>query len=132
MRQASSADVSTFLKVAGWRAIAASSPSAVASLKQRVCCSVGHAGSASRSSATSRASHSAWLTCAFWMIWVSSLARSMGMVPTAIPPALMTPNQQAANIGLLGARSSTRLPGTRPISLTSTFATRLARSASAA
>jgi hypothetical protein len=43
-------------------------------------------------------------------------ARSSGMVPTAMPPALITPNQQAASIGVLAPRSSTRLPGTRPMS----------------
>ena len=32
------------------------------------------------------------------------------MVPTAMPPALTTPNQQAASIGELAPRSSTRLP----------------------
>ena len=33
---------------------------------------------------------------------------------TAMPPAFITANQQATSIGLLAARSSTRLPGTRP------------------
>ena len=33
---------------------------------------------------------------------------------TAMPPAFSTANQQAASIGLLAPRSSTRLPGTRP------------------
>jgi hypothetical protein len=33
-------------------------------------------------------------------------------VPTAMPPAFTTPNQQAASIGELAPRSSTRLPGT--------------------
>jgi hypothetical protein len=60
------------------------------------------------------------------MIWPSSLARSSGMVPTAMPPAFITAHQQAASMGLLGARSSTRLPGTRPMSCTSTLAMRLA------
>ena len=33
---------------------------------------------------------------------------------TAMPPALSTAYQQAASIGVLGARSSTRFPGSRP------------------
>ncbi len=54
------------------------------------------------------------MTRAFSMIWPSSLARSIGIVATAMPPAFITANQQATSIGLLAARSSTRLPGTRP------------------
>ena len=46
------------------------------------------------------------------------------------PPALSTPNQHAAIIGLFGPRSSTRLPGTSPRSSTSTWAMRFARSSS--
>jgi len=38
------------------------------------------------------------------------------MVVTAMAPAFITANQQATSMGLLGARSSTRLPGTTPIS----------------
>ena len=57
---------------------------------------------------------------------VSSRARSSGMLPTAMPPALTTANQHAASIGELAPRSSTRLPGTRPRSSTSTCAMRLA------
>ena len=60
------------------------------------------------------------------MICDSSLARSSGIVATAMPPAFITANQQAASIGLLAARSSTRLPGTSPMSSTSTLAMRLA------
>ncbi len=52
------------------------------------------------------------------------------MVPTAMPPAFITANQLAACIGLLAARSRTRLPGTSPISPTSTPAIRLAFSSS--
>ena len=66
------------------------------------------------------------------MISVSSLARSSGMVATAMPPALTTANQQAASIGVFGARSSTRLPGTSPRSSTSTCAMRLACACSSA
>ena len=46
--------------------------------------------------------------------------------PTAMPPAFITANQQAACSGLLGARSCTRLPGTRPQSSTNTRAIRFA------
>ena len=52
------------------------------------------------------------------------------MVVTAMPPALSTANQQATSIGLLAARSSTRLPGTRPNSSRKTLAMRLAFSRS--
>jgi hypothetical protein len=41
-------------------------------------------------------------------------------------PAFITASQHAASNGLLGARSSTRLPGTTPISCTRTLAMRLA------
>ena len=47
---------------------------------------------------------------------------------TATPPAFSTANQQAASIGLLAERSSTRLPGTIPRSSTNIAAMRLARS----
>ena len=40
----------------------------------------------------------------------SSRARSNGMLPTAMPPAFTTASQQAASIGELAPRSSTRLP----------------------
>ncbi len=58
-------------------------------------------------------------------IAASSRARSRGIVVTATPPAFKTPNQQAASIGVLKPRSSTRPPLTRPKSLTSTSAMRL-------
>ncbi|SLJ11125.1 Uncharacterised protein [Mycobacteroides abscessus subsp. abscessus] len=48
------------------------------------------------------------------------------MVVTTTPPALTTANQQATSQGVLGERSSTRLPGTRPKSSVSTRAIRLA------
>ena len=85
-----------------------------------------------RSSSAKAASHSAWLICALSMITRNSRARSRGMVGTATPPALTTPNQQAAIIGVFGLRNSTRLPGTKPMSCTSTWATRLLRSSSSA
>ena len=58
------------------------------------------------------------------------MARSSGMVATTTPPAFITAKRAATIIGLLGARSSTRLPGTRPSRATSTLAMRLTRSAS--
>ena len=48
------------------------------------------------------------------------------MVVTTTPPALSTANQHATSHGLLGPRSSTRLPGTMPRSRVSTVAIRLA------
>ena len=45
---------------------------------------------------------------------------------TATAPALSTPNQHAVSHGLLGPRSSTRLPGTMPRSSTSAWAIRFA------
>ena len=58
---------------------------------------------------------------------VISPARSRAIVVTATPPALITANQEAISHGLFGPRSSTRLPGTRPNSSTSTRAAWLAR-----
>ena len=52
--------------------------------------------------------------------------------PTAMPPALSTANKHAAYIGLFGARSSTRLPGTSPRSSTRTRAMRFAWASSSA
>jgi hypothetical protein len=63
-------------------------------------------------------------------ITASSRARSSGMVVTAMPPAFSTANQQATSIGLLAARSSTRLPGSKPKSSRNTRAIRFARSSS--
>ena len=122
----SSAAVSTLPKVPGLVAQRASSEPASSSYQYLTCLSPGQACNAAMSSASSRLSQSAWVTCALATISVSSLARSSGMVPTTMPPALNTPNQQAAIIGLLGPRSSTRLPGLRPMSSTSTRAIRLA------
>lgn len=125
-RQVSSAAVSTLSKSSLSSAMAASSPSAEAALKQRTCASTGQARAAACSSPASRASQSAWLMWPLSMMACSSLARSSGMVATAMPPAFITANQQAASSGVLGARSSTRLPGTRPMRRTSTLAMRLA------
>jgi len=54
------------------------------------------------------------------------LLKNHGIVVTATPPALMTANQLATSHGLFGPRSSTRLPGARPIPSTSACATWLA------
>ncbi len=53
----------------------------------------------------------------------SSRVRSAAMVVTTTPPALSTPSHAATVHGLLGDRSRTRCPGTRPRSSTSTCAT---------
>ena len=57
------------------------------------------------------------------MIALSSVARSSGMVATAISPLCTTASQASAIAIELPPRSSTRLPGCRPI-CTSTFAMR--------
>ena len=125
-RQVSSAAVSTLANGASWRAISASRPSGVGSPKQTTRCSTGVTGSSISSSPRSFWSQSAKSTWPFSTICFSSLARSIGMVATAMPPAFITANQQATSIGLLAERSSTRLPGTRPQSFTSTWAMRSA------
>ena len=122
-RQVSSAAVSTAVNGSAWRAIAASRPSAVGSLNSFTCVSVGQCGCASCSSSANARSHNACVTCAFATTCFNSFARSSGIVATATAPVFMTPNQHAASIALLGARSSTRWPGCTPISLTSTCAT---------
>ena len=83
----------------------------------------------SRSSAIA-ASESARRTSARSQTSDSSRTRRSGMVATAIPPAFNTANQHAISIGWFGARSSTRLPGTTPRSVTRTFAMRFAISKS--
>ena len=127
MRQVSCAPVSTLVEVGGLgRSAGFEFTAAAAAAKCSTCFRLGQAGRARFSSSASRASHSAWLTCALSMMVTSSRARSSGMLPTAMPPALTTANQQAASMGELAPRSSTRLPGTRPRSSTSTRAMRLA------
>jgi hypothetical protein len=122
----SSAAVSTFANTCGARAQRASSESGASSYQCFTAFSVGQSGRAASSSAASRRSQSAKPTSAFCTISVSSFARSSGMVATHTPPAFITANQQAAIIGLLGPRSSTRLPGFKPMSRTSTLAMRFA------
>jgi hypothetical protein len=121
-RQVSSAAVSTAANGRPWRAIAASRLSDSEALKYLTRASVWQRARADSSSSASRASHSACVTCAFAITCTSSFVRNSGIVVTAIAPAFITPNQQAASIGLFGARSSTRWPGTSPISVTSTWA----------
>ena len=132
IRQTSVAAVSTAVKPSGWAAMAASSeapqaapgPCVPGPWKCITRCSVVHSARARSSSSASRASHSAWEICALSTMVTSSRARSKGIVPTAMPPALNTARKQAASIGLLAPRSRTRLPVTRPKSCTSTRAMR--------
>ena len=60
----------------------------------------------------------------------SSFARSSGMVGTAMQPAFQTARMDAAIIGVLAPRSSTRLPGTRRMVARSTPAMRSTLSSS--
>ena len=83
-----------------------------------------------RSPSASKLSHSAALTWALSMMVANSPARSSGMVGTATSPLLNVANKHAAIIGLLPPRSSTRLPGTSPMSCVSTCAMRLTWSCS--
>ena len=109
-------------KVAGLSAIRASSPSEAAPPKSTMLTSVGHCNRAHRARprAGHRTTRAKLRPCA--TISTSSFARNIGIVPTAMPPAFSTPKKQAAYSGLFGARSSTRLPGTRPRSSTRTRA----------
>lgn len=80
--------------------------------------------SASARSRTERASHRAWLIRASEQMVASSVARACASTVTATAPAFMTASQQAASQGVVGPRSSTRLPGTTPRSSVSTWAMR--------
>ena len=124
------ASVATSANVDGFSADRASTPSAASVSNSAMRSSVGHAGRARSSSSASRASHSACEASALVTMSVSSFARRSGIVATAIAPAFMIANQHAAIIGLLGPRSSTRLPGTMPRSSTSSCAIRFARASS--
>ncbi len=84
----------------------------------------GSAMSAVLSSSCSFKSHSASTGFALAMMAPSSLARSSGMVATAIRPACTVANQASAMATELPPRSKTRLPGTRPSSTVSAFAMR--------
>ncbi len=83
-------------------------------------------------SARSVAEQSTAAMLALAAIVPSSRARSSGMVGTAIRPALSTASRQAAIIGLLAPRSSTRLPLTSPSSPRSTWQIASTRRASSA
>jgi hypothetical protein len=83
-------------------------------------------------SARHRTSHSASATRALSAVYAISRVRSSGIVHTTTPPAFSTANQHAAISGVLGARSSTRLPGTTRRSSTSACAIRLAVASSRA
>ena len=122
----SSAAVSTLAKPAGFAAIAASSvapsPPVPSGVKYLTSLSRGDSLWVCWASSARARSHRQWSMRAFSTMKESSRARSSGMVATQTPPALRIASQAAAIIGLLGPRSSTRLPGTRPISSTSTRA----------
>ena len=126
MSAVSSAAVSTLANTCGARAAIRSRDPGASSYQQATLFSVGQAARAASSSGASRLSQSACVTSALLMMSVSSFARSSGIVATHTPPAFITANQQAAIIGLFGPRSSTRFPGFRPMSRTSTLATRFA------
>ena len=126
----SSAYVSTASKPAGLAAARSSSspPGPKASSSRSTGCSA----CAATASPATRASASPWETSALAITLPSSLARSSGIVATTTPPARRIPNQQATSSGVLGPCSRTRLPGTSPMSSTSTPAMRSARSRSSA
>ncbi len=103
MSAVSSAAVSTLAKVGGLRRGARVEPLRLAGAEQQPPSRAsGKSGRAASSSSARRASQSACETCALVMTSVSSFARSSGIVPTAMPPAFITANQQAACSGLFG------------------------------
>jgi hypothetical protein len=126
----SSAAVSTVAKSAGLRSSAASREPRPPSLKHMSRVRPAQRAAAISSSSFNRASQSAAPIRALSRMTSSSFARRSGIVATAMQPALMTPNQHAAIIGLFGPRSSTRLPGTSFRSSVSTRAIWLARTRS--
>ena len=129
----SSAEVRQGLKLPSfWAALAskhsASCPGSFIKLNGTMVCKVAFCALAMFSSSISAASHRASLICAFSITSPSSLARSNGMVATAINPAFTTPNQANAIPMELPPRNMTRLPGIRPKSSVSTCAMQLMRS----
>ncbi|CAM5313288.1 NADPH dehydrogenase [Streptomyces violarus] len=78
-------------------------------------------------SSTARMSHSACRTRAISHIVLSSCGRCWASTVTATAPAFSTASQQAASHGVVGPRSSTRLPGTTPSSPVSRCAMRSTR-----
>ena len=119
IRQTSSAAVSQAANGASWAAMRCSS-SAPAAPKHNI---GGHVDTPS-SSPRKPCAHSTAFTSALMIIVDSSRARSSGMVGTAMQPAFSTASRQAAIMGVFAPRSSTRLPGIRPRSARSTWATR--------
>ncbi|MCY1555116.1 hypothetical protein D9M68_917480 [compost metagenome] len=113
-----------------WRARASSesgsttAASPVLNTRMGVLALSGLAASAALSSSCSFTSHSAAEGLDLSMMDWSSVARSSGMVATAINPLCTTANQASAIATELPPRSSTRLPGTRPMSRVSTLAMR--------
>ncbi len=77
---------------------------------------------------SNRSSHRASCTCARSATARSSAGRSSGTVVTTTAPALSTASQHTASQGVLGPRSSTRLPEASPASWTRNRATRSTRS----
>ena len=130
--QTSSEAVSTLSNVSRCFFIRADKLSGRSSCESTTVVSVGHDGRAASSSSISRASQIACVISAAVMTSTSSLARSSGIVVTTTQPAFTTPSQHAAITSLLKPRSSTRLPGTSPRSLSSTFAMRFASASNSA
>ena len=87
---------------------------ALSELKSKTVCKSGCCSWASSNSADNEASHQAIEGRALVMMSPNSLARSKGMVGTAISPALTTASQASAKPMLLWPRSSTRLPVCTP------------------
>ncbi len=78
-------------------------------------------------SSTARTSHSACRTRAISQIARNSCGRCWASTVTATAPAFSTASQQAASQGVVGPRSSTRLPGTTPRSPVRRWARRSTR-----
>ena len=95
-------------------------------------CSTACCCCAAASSSRSLASHRATVGRALSIISPSSLARSSGIVATAINPAFTTASHASAMPIELPPRSSTRLPGMSFKSSVSTCAMRLTRSCTSA
>ncbi len=81
-------------------------------------------------SSTQRMSHRACRTSASAQTVASSCGRCWASTVTATAPAFSTASQQAASQGVVGPRSSTRLPGTTPRSPVSRCASRSTRARS--
>ena len=97
------------------RWVSSASGAPLPSLKNIACFSDGVSRISVSSSLRSAMSHRAAATFALATTGARSFARSSGIVGTATSPALIVASRQAAIIGLFVPRSSTRLPGTRPM-----------------